>query len=101
MDVLVEVHDKEELDRAIALDSDLIGVNNRNLKEMKTDLAISETLAQGRTDHKMVSESGIKSPGDIQRLRQFGYERFLIGESLMKETDRELFVRTLVHTSNS
>lgn len=101
MDVLVEVHDKEELDRAIALGSDLIGVNNRNLKEMKTDLAISETLSQGRTDHKMVSESGVKSPKDIQRLRRFGYERFLIGESLMKETDRELFVETLVNTTNS
>lgn len=98
IDVLTEVHDQAELDRAKALGSKLIGVNNRNLKEMTTDLAVSEVLSTSIPGHSMVSESGVKTPDDIIRLQKSGYKRFLIGESLMKETDRELFVQRLVNT---
>ncbi|MAK61962.1 MAG: indole-3-glycerol phosphate synthase [Ponticaulis sp.] len=98
LDVLVEVHDQMELDRALAMNAPLIGVNNRNLKEMTTDLGVSETLSARMSAHSMVSESGVKTADDIQRLQKSGYRRFLIGESLMKETDRELFVRDLVNT---
>lgn len=96
MDVLIETHDAEEIDRAIALPSPLIGINNRDLKIMKTDLATSETLSgfipAGRD---YVSESGISEPEDIIRLRKTGARRFLIGESLMKRSDREQHVTSL------
>ena len=101
MDVLVEVHDLEELNRARKLGAGLVGVNNRNLKLMQTDLGVSEQLAETWDNHQMVSESGVKTSADILRLRKAGYSRFLIGESLMKETDRELFVRKLVETTKS
>ncbi|MAP94421.1 MAG: indole-3-glycerol phosphate synthase [Ponticaulis sp.] len=97
MDTLVEVHDAIELDRAMAFSPTLVGVNNRNLKTMTTDLATSELLAGKSTPHSLVSESGVKTPDDICRLRQFGYRRFLIGESLMKQTDREHAVKSLVN----
>lgn len=101
LDTLVEVHDNTELERAERMGARLIGVNNRNLKEMTTDLGISETLSLGRTGHQMVSESGVKTPADIQRLRRSGYSRFLIGESLMKETERELAVGKLLKAKNN
>ena len=97
MDVLTEVHDSRELDRAIALDASLIGVNNRDLKAMKTDLGVSEVLARHAPELEMVSESGVRDSDDIKRLRQSGFRRFLIGESLMKETDRESAVHALVN----
>lgn len=85
MDVLVETHNEEELERALRLPSPLIGVNNRDLKRMVTDLSTTERLAPmipaGR---RLVSESGISSPEHIARLRRTGARRFLIGESLMK-----------------
>ena len=99
MDALVEVHDQNELDRAQKISARLVGVNNRDLKAMKTDLGVSERLADGINDHGMISESGVRNVSDILRLRRSGYSRFLIGESLMKETDRELFVSQLVNTT--
>ena len=85
MDVLVETHNEGELERALRLPSPLIGVNNRDLKRMVTDLSTTERLAPllpaGR---QLVSESGISSPEHIARLRKTGARRFLIGESLMK-----------------
>lgn len=96
MDVLIETHDAEEIERALALPSQLIGINNRDLKIMKTDLATSEKLSglipSGRD---YVSESGISEPDDIIRLRKTGARRFLIGESLMKRPDREQHVLSL------
>ncbi len=96
MDVLVETHDAEEIERALALPSPLIGINNRDLKIMKTDLATSEALASLiPQDRDFVSESGIRDPADITRLRKTGARRFLIGESLMKRPDREQHVAAL------
>lgn len=96
MDVLVEVHDQDELDRAERLGPDMIGVNNRDLKRMVTDLGVSVQLAGTRGQHELISESGVKTVEDISQLRLSGYERFLIGESLMKAYDRENAVRRLV-----
>lgn len=87
LDVLVEVHDEDELDRARALGADLIGVNNRNLKTFETDLATTERLAAKLDDDEvvLVAESGIASVDDIARLERAGAAGFLVGESLMRQ----------------
>lgn len=97
MDVLVETHAAPELDRALELGARaLIGVNNRNLKTMSTDLSVTEALARRfPADRPIVSESGVKTSADIRRLRAVGARRFLIGESLMKETNRKSAVSAL------
>ena len=96
MDVLVEVHDETELERALKLKSRLIGVNNRDLRIMKTDLATTERLAPLiPKDHLLISESGIESPADIKRLQEAGAHGFLIGESLLKRNDVEQAVKVL------
>jgi len=88
MDVLIEVHDAAEMDRALRLPSGLLGVNNRNLKTLAIDLATTEQLARmvppGRD---LVAESGIHSPADLVRLARAGARRFLVGESLMAKPD--------------
>jgi len=100
MDVLVETHDEAEMERALRLPSPLIGINNRDLKLMVTDLAASERLAPKVTGGRhIVSESGISAPGHIHRLRMFGIRRFLIGESLMKRPDRAAFTAELRQTT--
>nr|WP_070959685.1 indole-3-glycerol phosphate synthase TrpC [Hyphomonas sp. Mor2] len=96
MDVLIETHDEAEIERALALPSSLIGINNRDLKIMKTDLATSEKLCGLiPEDRDYVSESGISEVEDVTRLRMTGARRFLIGESLMKRPDREQHVAAL------
>lgn len=86
MDVLIETHDEAEMERALRLPSPLIGVNNRDLKKMVTDLTTSERLAPVLPpDRHLVSESGIANPESIIRLRKSGARRFLIGEWLMKQ----------------
>ncbi|NHN87660.1 indole-3-glycerol phosphate synthase TrpC [Acetobacter sp. LMG 1627] len=88
MDVLVEVHSEEELNRALALDTSLVGINNRNLKTLTTDLEMTMKLAPlVPPDKIIVSESGIKTNMDIKRLSSVGASGFLVGESLLRNPD--------------
>ena len=97
MDALVEVHNEAELERALTLESTLIGINNRDLKTFETTLATTERLAPRLAgDRLIVSESGIFTPSDIARLKCGGVNAFLVGESLMRQGDVERAVRTLL-----
>ncbi|MEE4297677.1 MAG: indole-3-glycerol phosphate synthase TrpC [Wenzhouxiangella sp.] len=88
LSVLVEVHDQNELDRALAVPGDLLGINNRDLHRFVTDLDTSLRLAPQVPDERLViSESGIHSSADIKRLRSGGIGAFLIGESFMRQPD--------------
>lgn len=88
MDSIVEVHDDAELDRALALPCQLIGINNRNLNTFETTLETTERLAPRVTsDRIIISESGIFEPADVTRLGRFGVNAFLVGESLMRQPD--------------
>jgi indole-3-glycerol phosphate synthase len=97
MAALVEVHNEEELDRALLLDAWLIGINNRDLNSFETKLETTERLARlippGRL---IVSESGIFTPADIERLTRAGANAFLVGESLMRHKDVEAATRALL-----
>ncbi len=98
MDVLVEVHDQHELERALThLQSRLIGVNNRSLKTLAVDLATSETLRPLiPADYTVVCESGIATPADIARMRAADMHCFLVGESLMRQKDVTLATKNLL-----
>lgn len=88
MDVLLEVHDRAELDRALALQSRLIGINNRNLKTLETDINTTvEFAALVPPDRFVVGESGLRTHADLQRLASAGVHCFLVGESLMRQAD--------------
>ena len=88
MDVLLEVHNGDELDRALKLKTRLIGINNRNLKTLKTDIATTEALAaRVPKERLLVSESGLALPADLARMQRAGVSCFLIGEALMRQKD--------------
>ena len=100
-DALVEVHDEAELARAEDGGAKLIGVNNRDLRTFRVDLATSERLGQRiPSDVIRVAESGIHSHDDVARLRAAGFDAFLVGESLLRQNDRSAAVRRLVEGGN-
>jgi indole-3-glycerol phosphate synthase len=97
MDVLVEVHDRAELDRAVRLGAKLVGINNRNLKTLQVDLATTEELAQALPPGRLlVSESGLYAPADLARMARVGARCFLVGEALMKQADVAAATRALL-----
>ena len=99
MDVLVEVHDAPEMERALRLKTELIGVNNRNLKTMAIDLATTEDLAKMvPANRTLVCESGLFQREDLDRMAKVGANCFLIGESLMRQDDVESATRTILGT---
>jgi indole-3-glycerol phosphate synthase len=97
LDVLVEVHDQEELDRALATDARIIGINNRNLKSFVVDLATTEALCEEvPEDIILVSESGIKTIEDARKVWESGANAILVGESLMRAADPGALLRKFI-----
>ena len=101
MDVLIEIHNAPELERALKLESPLLGVNNRNLKTLDVDIATTEELAADiPEDRHLVCESGLYTPEDLARMGKVGAKRFLIGESLMRQNDVETATRNLLRINS-
>lgn len=97
LDVVAEVHDRRELDRALGLQTKLIGINNRNLKTLKTNLTTTEELAPlVPPDRFVIAESGLSNVDELRRLVGIGVGGFLVGESLMRQPDVTLATRTLL-----
>jgi indole-3-glycerol phosphate synthase len=100
VETLVEVHDENEVEEAIAAGANVIGINNRDLKTFDVDLATTERLAPRIPDDRtIVAESGIFTRADVERLQNAGAHAILVGESLMRASDRQSAVRQLLETS--
>ena len=98
LDVLVEVHDRAELERAIEMEARLIGINNRNLKTFAVDLHTTEALSEEVPDDViLISESGIKTPEDARLVHSWGANALLVGEALMRAPDVDAAVHALMH----
>lgn len=96
MDVLIEVHDEAEMERALRLDHDLVGVNNRNLNTFETSLATSERLKKMLTGEQLlVTESGIRTAADVKRMQRSGINAYLVGEAFMREKDPGLALKRM------
>ena len=99
LDVLVEVHDRRELDRALGLQTPLIGINNRNLKTLQTDLQTTVSLAEFvGPERLLIAESGIRTPEDVRLVGQAGAQCLLVGESLLRQQDVGAAVHALLGT---
>jgi indole-3-glycerol phosphate synthase len=99
LDAIVEVHDEEELERALAVDADVIGINNRNLSDFGVDLTVTfELLTDVPAGKTVVSESGIHTREDVEELEQVGVDAVLVGEALMRAPDPEAACRDLART---
>jgi indole-3-glycerol phosphate synthase len=102
LDAIVEIHDEEELDRALEVDADVLGINNRNLEDFSVDIQRTfDLLADVPAGKVVVSESGIQSREQIDELEQVGVDAVLIGETLMRAPDPEAAVRELTRTDES
>ena len=98
LDVIIETHNEEEIERATKLDYPIIGINNRNLKNLKTDVNNSANLFTSISkDFTVIAESGIKSSSDITMYNELGIFNFLIGESILKSDDYSVFIKTLLN----
>ncbi|MBA2506199.1 MAG: indole-3-glycerol phosphate synthase, partial [Thermoleophilaceae bacterium] len=96
LDALVEVHDEEELEVALGLDADVLGINNRNLVDFSLDLKITyDLLADVPAGKTVVSESGITTRDQIEELERVGVDAFLVGETVMRAPDPEAALREL------
>jgi indole-3-glycerol phosphate synthase len=95
LDVLVEVHDRAELERALSLEPALLGINNRDLATFRTDIAVTRALLPHAQGRPVVSESGIDSPGAVAELAAEGVGAFLVGEALMRQPDPGAALREL------
>ena len=101
LDALVEIHDDEELERALELDSDVIGINNRNLEDFSVDIQRTfDLLADVPAGKVVVSESGIHHRDQIDELEQVGVDAVLIGEALMRSPDPQAAARELTHSTD-
>ena len=97
MDVLLEVHDHAELERACALRAPLMGINNRNLKTFEVTLDTTRALSRHvPADRTIVCESGLNSPADLAEMTRYGARSFLIGESLMRQADVAAATRAIL-----
>lgn len=102
LDVVVEVHDEAELERALTIGAQLVGINNRDLKTFRTDLAVTERLvALMPAGVHAISESGIRTHEDIERLQRTGVNSFLVGEAFMRESDPGQALRNLIQPTSS
>ena len=98
LDCIIETHDEDELKRALKLDYPILGINNRNLKNLTTDISNSVNLFTSISkDYIVIAESGIKSSEDIEMYNQMGIFNFLIGEAILKSNDYSTFIKNLLN----